>query len=64
MLSDNIHDNARTVFLAFKGTIKKVVNYVHDGIRKFHRIPSYVLKTIFLWKIEAKPDNYWNEADV
>ena len=27
-------------------------------------MPSYVLKTILLWKIETKPESYWNEADV
>ena len=64
ILSDNLPDNARTVFLAFKGTIKKVVNYIHDKKGKFHRIPSYVLKTILLWEIETKPESYWNEADI
>ena len=65
ILSDEIPDNAKIVFLAFKGTIKKVVNYVPDDREeKFHPVPSYVLKTILLWQVETKPTSYWDSEDV
>ena len=64
ILSDAIPDRAKTAFLAFKGTIRKVVNYICDGERKFHRIPSYVLKTILFRQTETKEESYWNNEDV
>ena len=57
-------NNAKIVFLAFKGTIKKVVNYVPDREEKFHLVPSYVLKIILLWQVEKKPTSYWDNEDV
>ena len=64
ILSDNIPENARITFLAFKGTIKKMVNYVSDRSGKFHEIPSYVLKTILFNQAETKENSYWNQTDV
>ena len=64
ILSDNIPENARITFLAFKGTIKKIVNYVSDRSGKFHEIPSYVLKTILFNQVETKENSYWKQTNV
>ena len=64
ILSDNIPENARLTFLAFKATIKKMVNYVSDKSKKFHEIPTYVLKTILFMQVETKENWYWEQEFV
>ena len=64
ILSDNIPEKARTTFLAFKGTIKKMVNHVPDKSKKYHQIPSYVLKTILFMQVEIKENSYWEQEFV
>ena len=64
ILSDNIPENARITFLAFKATIKKMVNYVSDKSKKFHEIPTYVLKTILFMQVETKENWYWEQEFV
>ena len=64
ILSDNIPEKARITFLAFKATIKKMVNYVSDKSKRFHEIPTYVLKTILFMQVEAKQNCYWQQQFV
>lgn len=64
ILSDNIPENARITFLAFKATIKKMVNYVSDKSKKFHEIPTYLLKTILFFQVEMKENWYWEQEFV
>ena len=64
ILSDNIPEKARITFLAFKATIKKMVNYVPDKSKKFHEIPTYVLKTILFMQVETKQNWYWEQEFV
>ena len=64
ILSDNIPENARITFLAFKVTIKKMVNYVSDKSKKFHEIPTYLLKTILFLQVETKENWYWEQEFV
>lgn len=63
LLSDNVPDDARIAYLAFKATIKVHINQQIDHQYKTHSIQSYALKTILFYELEKLPSNYWSEND-
>ena len=64
IISDNIPEKAQITFLAFKGTMKKMVNHVPDKSKKYHQISSYLLKTIVFMQVELKENSYWEQEFV
>ena len=38
-----------------------MVNYVSDKSKRFHEIPTYVLKTILFMQVEVKQNCYWQQ---
>ena len=65
LLSDEVPENARVAYLAFKATIKTHINYEMDRNNKtFHEIPSYVMKTIFFFHLEETPEDFWSDKDM
>ena len=65
LLAEALHDLPRTAYLAFKATIKRHINALPDQFLNFHKIPSYVLKSIMFREAECIPYGYWddNKAD-
>ena len=41
-----------------------MVNYVSDKSKKFHEIPTYLLKTILFFQVEMKENWYWEQEFV
>ena len=41
-----------------------MVNYVSDKSKKFHEIPTYLLKTILFLQVETKENWYWEQEFV
>ena len=64
LLADNIPEQARASYLAFKGTIKNHINRKPDDFGIYHKIASYALKTILYFEVESRPEEYWVQENV
>lgn len=63
-LADNIPEQARASYLAFKGTIKTHINLAVDKDGMYHKIASYALKTTLYFEVESRPNDYWVRENV